>query len=317
MDLEAILTEMLEEETTRGMNMEISEEELLGESTACEIAASPTIASVTVIEPRIISNSIPCKEVDRALIKEAEVFCKTNTDENKYFDIRAERCTEIIKPVCKTTAMDNNSMVCKTTRNAPSICKTMEDDKENLVFPKVGDKRNSLCRFISTKTEDRIKAGSRRDRCPECTFTSSRRKMHVHVRQHYTKHFCPCGFRSTLYDTVLQHQQHDSCQQNATKIYEVDGDSYTDFLRHVRWRATQPFGKCTPVSDRGDQYLDTHQHRRPVRERLGRQYVAINHVRHAEVDELEDLERRARWHDKEAARYREMAAQWRQKYRLH
>ena len=53
MDLEAILTEMLEEETTRGMNMEISEEELLKESTAGEIAASPTIASVTVIEPTI------------------------------------------------------------------------------------------------------------------------------------------------------------------------------------------------------------------------------------------------------------------------
>ena len=90
------------------------------------------------------------------------MFCKIKTDENKYFDIRAERCTEIIKLVCKTTAMDNNSMVCKTTRNEPPICKTMEDDKENLVFPKTEDKRNSLCRFISTKTEDWIKARPRR-----------------------------------------------------------------------------------------------------------------------------------------------------------
>ena len=59
MDLKAILTEMLEEETTRGMDMEISEEELLGQSTACEIAASPTIAltitSVSVISAVILN----------------------------------------------------------------------------------------------------------------------------------------------------------------------------------------------------------------------------------------------------------------------
>ena len=234
MDLEAILSEMLKEETTRGMNLEISEEELLGESNACEIAASPSIASVTVKEPRIISNRIPCKEVDRALIKEAEVFCKMNTDENKYFDIHAERCKEIIKPVCKTTVMDSNSMVCKTTSNDTPISKTMEDDKEILVFSKTRDEKNSLCRFISTKTKDLVMAEFRRNRCQECTFISSRRKVHVHVRQHYTKHLCPCGYRSTLYDTVLQHQQHGGCQQNATKIYKVDGDSYADVLRHAK-----------------------------------------------------------------------------------
>ena len=123
------------------------------------------------------------------------------------------------KPVCKTTGVNSDLTVCKKTRAKPSICKTMDDDRENLVFPKSGDKRNLLCRFISTKKDDRVKAGSRRDRCQECSFTFSRRKMHVHVRQHYTKHFYPCGYRSTLYDTVLQHQQHGGCQQNATKIY--------------------------------------------------------------------------------------------------
>ena len=101
----------------------------------------------------------------------AEVFCKTNTDENKYFDICAERCKENIRPVCKTTGVNNDSMVCKKTRTEPPICKTMEDNKENLVFSKTGDERNLLRRFISTKTDDRVKAGSRRNRCQEFSFT--------------------------------------------------------------------------------------------------------------------------------------------------
>ena len=153
MNMEARWNELLGQDITKGLKMEISEKELLGEPTACEIAASPVTASVTV--------------------KELEVFCKSNTDDTKYLDSCAERCGEVIEPVCKTTGVD-------------------------------------------------------------------------------------------------------SC---------------SDFLRHVEWSSTQPFGKCTPVLDKGGQHIDIQQPRRPVRERLGRQYIAVNHIRHPEVDELENLER--------------------------
>ena len=80
---------------------------------------------------------------------------------------------------------------------------------------------------------------------------------------------CLCGYRNTLYDAVYQHQQHGGCKQDATKIYEVDRDSYSDFLRHVEWRLTQPFGNCVPISDKNGQHINTQQplrgERKPVK----------------------------------------------------
>ena len=104
MDMEARWKELLEQDITKGLNMEVSEEELLGAPTACKIAASP----VTV--------------------KEAEVFCKINTDDKKYLNIRSEECKEIIPPVCKTTGVySDNSLACKTAEaTQPSICKRMD-----------------------------------------------------------------------------------------------------------------------------------------------------------------------------------------------
>ena len=77
MDMEARWKELLEQDITKGLNMEVSEEELLGTPTACKIAASSVVASVT--------------------IKEAEMFCKINTGDKKYLDIRSEVCKEIAR----------------------------------------------------------------------------------------------------------------------------------------------------------------------------------------------------------------------------
>ena len=87
--MDARWKELLGQDITKGLNMEVSEEELLGEPTACEIAASPVTASVTVKEP--------------------EVFCKINTDDTKDIDSCAERYEEVIEPVCKTTGVDSCS----------------------------------------------------------------------------------------------------------------------------------------------------------------------------------------------------------------
>ena len=163
--MEARWKELLEQDITKGLNMEISEEELLGAPTACKIAASPVVASVTV--------------------KEAEVFCKINTDDKKYLDIRSEEFKEIIPPVCKTTgAYSDNLLACETAEaTQPSIGKRM--------------------------------------------------------------------------DMVTQH-----------------------------------FGE-----EEDPRYM--------------------NQIQHPEMDELENLERQARWHSREASRYSEMVDQWRQKYQLH
>ena len=63
MDMEAKWKDLLEHDITKVLNMEVSEDELLGAPTGCKIAASPVVALVTA--------------------KEAEVFCKMNTENKK------------------------------------------------------------------------------------------------------------------------------------------------------------------------------------------------------------------------------------------
>ena len=147
--------------------MEVYKNKLLIEPTACEIAASPVIASVTVKESHVIPTKIPYKQITRAAVLEAEVFCKTNSSEKEYFDIRAEGSKEVVEPVFKTTEVDtSDSLVCKIAGADLPICKKMEDadrdtvkqNKDSVVFSKTGD-REILCVDLSLQRQI---TGSRR-----------------------------------------------------------------------------------------------------------------------------------------------------------
>ena len=185
--------------------------------------------------------------------------------------------------------------------------------KEETVYPRDGRRRNTLRRWITDRSDEAIKTGSRKDTCSICQYTGSRKKMHAHFRQHYTKHFCSCGYRSASYDSIYCHQKDGPC--STRDIHEVDRNSYPRFLRHIGWRTAPIFGECIPTLDREGRRTMTYRRpdknatRRPVKERLGRPtrtpYVQDTHP------ELERLEREARWHEKEAARYREKARRWR------
>ena len=131
--------------------------------------------------------------------------------------------------------------------------------------------------------------------------------MHLHYRQHLTKHFCGCGYSSASYDSIYQHQ-HRHCKDLLNVIYNLDRRSYPHFLRHIKWTSAQPFGKCTPTLDSEGRRTLTYQwqkKRKPVRERL-REPVAVRRVQtvpSAARDELERLERQATWHDRDAKHY--------------
>jgi len=63
-------------------------------------------------------------------------------------------------------------------------------------------------------------------RCGECRQTfSTMKRLRIHVLQHFTVTFCPCGTHHFYRDVILRH------------LYEVDADSYSEFrdliLPHV------------------------------------------------------------------------------------
>lgn len=73
--------------------------------------------------------------------------------------------------------------------------------------------------------------------CSQCGMTlSSHRRLWVHVPQHFTITYCPCGEYSYQRDYVLKHQRIDRCHTG--RIFEVDSQTFPEFrdliLPHVR-----------------------------------------------------------------------------------
>ena len=163
-------------------------------------------------------------------------------------------------------------------------------------FPRAGRRRHQLDRFITCTTDTAIKAGSRKDKCGHCDYTSSKKRMHRHYRQHLNKHFSGCGYNSASHNSIYQHQHYGHCREPSNIIYKGDRQCYARFLRHVKWTLAQPFGECIPALDGEGRCKLTYQipeeRRRPVRERLG-EPVAVRRMQTvppAVRDALERLE---------------------------
>jgi len=61
------------------------------------------------------------------------------------------------------------------------------------------------------------------------------KRLKIHIPQHFTVTFCPCGVHHFYSDAILRHQRTQTCYTG--HLYEVDADSYTEFrdliLPHV------------------------------------------------------------------------------------
>ena len=85
-----------------------------------------------------------------------------------------------------------------------------------------GRRRNSPRRWISQRSDEAIKDGSRKKVCRLCQHTASRKKMHIHFLQHYTKYICTCWYKGVSYDSVYCHQRNGSCSTPTQGIHKVD-----------------------------------------------------------------------------------------------
>ena len=338
MDIEATLNEFLAQETNEGMDLAFNKKELLRDTT--QITSTTVQAATTAV------NRVACKEPynnnDTSLSATATLVCKITKEDTTYFDVRNNKDNVTEAAVCKTTEPISTDTevrrpVCKITE---PTCETVEfinqyfSDEDNPrpkinlmrtlkdgeVYPRAGKRRHQLARYITSMTDEKIKAGARKEKCDRCNYTTSKKKMHLHFRQHFTKHFCSCGYTSASYDSIYQHQKYGHCRESSRTIYEVDRNSYPRFLRHVGWRSAQPFGECRPTLDgegrRTLTYSNSSEQRPSIQDRLG-EPVRIRQVRDPAAEkELRRLERQALWHAHEAERYKERARKWRRTYNL-
>jgi len=76
-------------------------------------------------------------------------------------------------------------------------------------------------------------------RCGECRWTfSTQKRLKVHIPQHFTVTFCPCGVHHFYRDAILRHQRTQTCYTG--HLYEVDADSYAEFRDLVLPHVTDP-----------------------------------------------------------------------------
>jgi len=134
-----------------------------------------------------------------------------------------------VSPTESTVATEHTTMQIDTTN-----CSNMTDNR--LALPQALLKRtNWTTRRTRMLIQTLIGTDDNR-RCGECRRTfSTLKRLKVHIPQHFTVTFCPCGVHHFYRDAILRHQRTQTCYTG--HLYEVDADSYTEFrdlvLPHV------------------------------------------------------------------------------------
>ena len=188
-EMEATLNKILAQKTNEGMNLAFSEEELLRDTT--QITSTTVQAATTAV------NRVACKEMhdnnDTSLSATATLVCKITKEDTTYFDVHnnndnvteAAVCktiepistdTEVRRPVCKIT-----EPTCETVefinqyfsdedkpRPKSNLMRTLKDGE---VYPRAGKRRHQLARYITSTTDEKIKAGARKEKCDRCDYT--------------------------------------------------------------------------------------------------------------------------------------------------
>ena len=81
--------------------------------------------------------------------------------------------------------------------------------------------------------------------CALCGFKTSKRRIRIHVRQHFCMHFCHCGYQHVSRDQVAEHQKvnaQDDHRRELCSVYMVAEENFSDFLEYMQWPADMTFG---------------------------------------------------------------------------
>ena len=85
-------------------------------------------------------------------------------------------------------------------------------------------------------------------RCKYCGYTATKKRVRVHVRQHFARYYCRCGMNRTSRDTVVEHVKRNRGQEShSSKVHEVDRPTYPVFARSMGWTNPPVFPECRPT----------------------------------------------------------------------
>ena len=112
-------------------------------------------------------------------------------------------------------------------------------------------KRIPTTEWVSRRTKDAIEKAVRDGQgCKLCNFTTSRRRIRIHVRQHFCLHYCHCGFQHVSRDQVAEHQRQIRRSDHARsrcQIHMVAEGQFSAFKKEMGWPAKRTFGPLLPT----------------------------------------------------------------------
>ena len=115
--------------------------------------------------------------------------------------------------------------------------------------PATTSRRIPTVEWVSRATKEQsVKNGQA---CRLCQFETSKRRIRIHVRQHFCMHFCQCGFRHLSRDQVADHQRTTRRPGHAREsctVYMVAEDQYAAFSREMGWPQESNFGPLLPIT---------------------------------------------------------------------
>ena len=81
-------------------------------------------------------------------------------------------------------------------------------------------------------------------RCPICRYKcNTPQKQTEHIRQHFSRMFCGCGFSATGLYGIAKHKK-ESWWQHDPEVYEVDQTHYPSWVKYMGIPNPPPFKKC-------------------------------------------------------------------------
>ena len=98
-----------------------------------------------------------------------------------------------------------------------------------------------------------------RQRCSECSFQGTKKRVRIHCIQHFCKYFCDCQLMKASRDAIYDHQvsKHRSEDHGgiSRRIYCVDEQNYPAYCAAMGWEDPQsserpvPLGEASPNLD--------------------------------------------------------------------
>jgi len=143
-----------------------------------------------------------------------------------------------------STMSDSPTVTTRQTAMQSDLTDLTETTDQTIALPQALLRRtNWTTRRTRTLIQALIGTDDNRQ-CDECRRTfSTMKRLKIHIPQHFTVTFCPCGVHHFYRDAILRHQRTQNCYTG--HLYEVDADSYTEFRDLILPHVTDPHRRQT------------------------------------------------------------------------